>query len=325
MSSAKVEVYTTEGVAPRERLSYWNRLMRATFDSGAVCASPEARAFSAHMVRAKLADLQFVELCAGSTAVRHADSPGAASRKLFILQLQLEGCSVKRQCGRVAELTAGDFTICDGDSARRFELDSRGFHRQLSIGIPKDLLRRYVGSLESVLAARMCGTRGPSGLASVTMRAFWQRFREDPSSMQGTLLTRALLEMIAAAYAGIPPVRSRGFSSAMDTRSRALAYIEAHLHESELGPRKIADAMGMSSRNLHYLFAEEDESVRRYILRRRLEESARVIATPSLRGRTLTAIAFDLGFDSATHFGRVFRARYGLTPRQYRLRALSTA
>ena len=108
MSSAKVEVYTTEGVAPRERLSYWNRLMRATFDSGAVCASLEAQAFSAHMVRAKLGDLQFVEMSSGSTAVRHAEALKAASRKLFILQLQLEGCSIKRQCGRVAELTAFD-------------------------------------------------------------------------------------------------------------------------------------------------------------------------------------------------------------------------
>jgi len=299
--------------------------MRATFDSGAVCASLEAQAFSAHMVRAKLGDLQFVEMSSGSTAVRHAEAPKAASRKLFILQLQLEGCGIKRQCGRVAELTAGDFTICDGDSARRFESESRGFHRQLSIGIPKDLLRRYVGSPESALAARMCGARGPSGLASTTVREFWKRFREDPSSMQGTSLTHALLEMIAAAYAGIPQVRGCALSKAMDTRSRVLAYIESHLHESDLGPQKIADAMGMSSRNLHYLFAEEDESAGRYILRRRLEESARLIATASLRGRTLTAIALDLGFDSATHFGRVFRARYGLTPRQYRLQALSTA
>jgi AraC-like DNA-binding protein len=39
------------------------------------------------------------------------------------------------------------------------------------------------------------------------------------------------------------------------------------------------------------------------------------------RGRTVTAIAFDHGFNSPTHFGRVFRARYGMTPREYRRHA----
>jgi transcriptional regulator GlxA family with amidase domain len=32
----------------------------------------------------------------------------------------------------------------------------------------------------------------------------------------------------------------------------------------------------------------------------------------------VTAIAFDYGFNSATHFGRVFRAKFGATPREYR-------
>jgi AraC-like DNA-binding protein len=32
----------------------------------------------------------------------------------------------------------------------------------------------------------------------------------------------------------------------------------------------------------------------------------------------VTAIAFDYGFNSPTHFGRVFRAKYNVTPREYR-------
>src|SRR5216683_2210640 len=36
------------------------------------------------------------------------------------------------------------------------------------------------------------------------------------------------------------------------------------------------------------------------------------------RIRTVTAIAFDYGFNSPTHFGRVFRAKFNVTPREYR-------
>lgn len=39
------------------------------------------------------------------------------------------------------------------------------------------------------------------------------------------------------------------------------------------------------------------------------------LADPDL---TPTAIAFDHGFNSPTHFGRAFRARFGVTPREFR-------
>jgi AraC-like DNA-binding protein len=38
----------------------------------------------------------------------------------------------------------------------------------------------------------------------------------------------------------------------------------------------------------------------------------------------VTSIAFDFGFNSPTHFGRVFRARYGVTPRDYRRQQIDT-
>jgi AraC-like DNA-binding protein len=74
----------------------------------------------------------------------------------------------------------------------------------------------------------------------------------------------------------------------------------------------------MTTRYLHHLFSDQDETVARYILRRRLEACSRALLSPSQRGRTVTAIAFDYGFNSPTHFGRVFRAKFGATPREYR-------
>jgi AraC-like DNA-binding protein len=81
---------------------------------------------------------------------------------------------------------------------------------------------------------------------------------------------------------------------------------------------RVAHACKMTPRYLHHLFSHESETVARYILRRRLEECSRALTVQSQRGRTVTAIAFDYGFNSPTHFGRVFRARYGVTPREYR-------
>jgi AraC-like DNA-binding protein len=106
-------------------------------------------------------------------------------------------------------------------------------------------------------------------------------------------------------------------------RIRIVNYIEAHLGDPDLTPMRVAVACKMTARYLHHLFSHGSETVARYILRRRLEECSRALTIPSQRGRTVTAIAFDYGFNSPTHFGRVFRARFGVTPREFRIRGVS--
>lgn len=124
MTIARLENYSTAGLAPAEGIAYWNRLMRDTFKSTAVSAPFDRNTFFAELVRLKLGELQFAETCAPPTVVCHVDPRRGRSRNLYVLQLQLEGTSVKRQCGREAHLSPGDFTICDGDGTWRFDSES---------------------------------------------------------------------------------------------------------------------------------------------------------------------------------------------------------
>jgi AraC-like DNA-binding protein len=80
----------------------------------------------------------------------------------------------------------------------------------------------------------------------------------------------------------------------------------------------VAASCRITPRYLHHLFASSAETVGRYVLRRRLEECARALLAQAESGRTVAAIAFDHGFSSPTHFGRVFRQHFGMTPREYR-------
>jgi AraC-like DNA-binding protein len=93
---------------------------------------------------------------------------------------------------------------------------------------------------------------------------------------------------------------------------------EAHLRDPHLNPTTVARACKITARYLHHLFSTESETVTQYIQRRRLEECARALIAAPVRGRLVTDIAFDYGFNSLTHFGRVFRHQFGLTPSEYR-------
>jgi AraC-like DNA-binding protein len=76
----------------------------------------------------------------------------------------------------------------------------------------------------------------------------------------------------------------------------------------------------VSRRLLYNLFEEEGTSVARWIRERRLERCRRDLLDPALSHVPASAIAMGWGFADAAHFSRVFRARYGLPPGEYRRR-----
>jgi AraC family transcriptional regulator, positive regulator of tynA and feaB len=249
--------------------------------------------------------------------VRHLRAHVARTRApMFFLQMQLEGESINRQDGREAKLGPGDFTLCD--TTRPYEMQFDTANRMFVVGIPDTLLRRHLASPESVVAIPMSGSSGLSGLLSQFLRDFWTRCRDDIDPIVVPRISRAILDLMASAYTALPQAQSDRSSLATSHRIRIVNYIEAHLGDPDLTPMRVAEACKMTPRYLHHLFSSESETVARYILRRRLEECSRALKIAGQRGRTVTSIAFDFGFNSPTHFGRVFRARYGVTPREYR-------
>ncbi|MER5219986.1 helix-turn-helix domain-containing protein [Streptomyces flaveus] len=100
--------------------------------------------------------------------------------------------------------------------------------------------------------------------------------------------------------------------------SRILRHIDLHLADADLSPEAIAVAHHISVRYLHKLFQDEGTTVGRWIQRRRLEECRRDLLFGIRGRRTIAAVAGRWGFMSATHFSRVFRAAYGMSPSEWR-------
>jgi AraC-like DNA-binding protein len=102
-------------------------------------------------------------------------------------------------------------------------------------------------------------------------------------------------------------------------RAQIIEVIERRLGDPALTPSSIAGELRMTPSYLHRVFAgDRAETVGQYILRRRLEESAEALKDPLQARRSITSIAFGLGFNSLSHFCRAFRERYASTPRDYR-------
>ena len=99
---------------------------------------------------------------------------------------------------------------------------------------------------------------------------------------------------------------------------RLKAFIRAHLAVPDLSPAQTAAALGISPRYLNDLLADEKTSFQRYLLAERLAQCRRDLVSPVLAHRHISEIAFAWGFNDLSHFGRVFREHFGMSPRDFR-------
>jgi hypothetical protein len=212
-----------------------------------------------------------------------ADPCVAAAEDLFLLVLQLEGTSSHRQDGREARLAPGDFTLCA--AARPYEVHRPAADSSLVILIPGDLLRRHLTSPDDVVAVRMSGSRGLTGVLSNFIRNLWTSRADTTDATVALRMSYTLLDLIAAAYSVTPHARHEHSTLVAAHRVRILSYIEAHLRDPQLNPTTVARACRITARYLHHLFTAESETVTQYIQRRRLEECARALVAAPVRGR----------------------------------------
>jgi AraC-like DNA-binding protein len=240
-----------------------------------------------------------------------------------VLNVMLSGEIVCRSGGVKMEISAGD--LCLFSSQTPVDMFIPRPATLLAMVVSREHLSRYIACPEAVSSVVVSGASGPGALASRFLRDFWTRAEHELDSQLAARFGELALQTVIGAYAGTPEARPERASVLIQHRMRIRAYIEEHLHDPELTPGSVAEALRMTRGYLHRLFSGDSESPARYILRRRLEECHRALGDPMQVGRSVTTIAFEHGFNSLPHFCRVFRAQYGVTPREHQLRAAMSA
>jgi AraC-like DNA-binding protein len=98
----------------------------------------------------------------------------------------------------------------------------------------------------------------------------------------------------------------------------AQLFIRRHLGYHRLSPELIARHLNCSRAHLYRVFARRDESVSNYIRGQRLQRARDLLAGDIDDGLAIGDIAYRCGFEDPVHFARVFRQRFGSTPRSFR-------
>jgi len=136
------------------------------------------------------------------------------------------------------------------------------------------------------------------------------------------LLTELLLALDRLAIALRGPAPGDGEGPAPGPIAAALGYLHANLGERVTVADLAAEA-GLTSNWFGERFARElGMPVQAYINRLRVDKARQLLESSDV---AITAIALNVGFETSSYFGKIFRQHTGYTPRAYRRLVRSAA
>lgn len=310
--------FSTATVDDRSQLDYWREVVCATFVQ-LEFEPPRRRTaagFRGEVTAQELDDVRVATVVSEPhTVVR---SPTMIRRSFaddYFVNLAVRGRIVLTQDGRDAVLRPGDLTVYD--SAHPCRITGLDPFELVVLRVPRPVFAAHCPLPREATATAIRGDSGVGALLSPFLRSLAGQASELPPDA-ASRVSATLLELLATALSDRIEAGARPGVPRAAHLVRARRYITDHLADPELSPASVARALGMSVRYLHALFHTENTSPFRWIMEQRLDRAARLLADPRESGRSVTSIAFGVGFKSASHFTRTFKNRYGVGPRDYR-------
>jgi AraC-like DNA-binding protein len=313
--------YSTQDVAARDSFAYWRDLICDVFINLDCTATEPAFSGAIQTQPLDAIEVSTMQAC-GMRLARTPRHIARATDDHFLIVLQDGGTMHADHGERATTLRPGDCALFD--SARPYVAAFDGAFRHTVLKVPRRLMRSRYGPVEAFSGVRIAGDRGMGRLASRLLQSLPEVLR-DLDAAAAARVASIGLDLVSAAIAELPAAAQAGHTAARVARRIQIKdYIESHLGDSELSLASIAGALHLSTRYLNDVFEEEHTSVARHIWSRRLERCHAALQDPAQAQRSISEIAFGLGFNNMSHFGRAFRNRYGATPREFRAVALVT-
>ncbi|QLH25809.1 helix-turn-helix domain-containing protein [Streptomyces sp. Rer75] len=244
----------------------------------------------------------------------------ADGRDCLMARLQEDGTSTVHQDGRTESLLPGAMAFYD--ASRPFTLVMPEAYRAKVLVVPRRALGLSEAELPRLIARPIQADTALSAMLLPIISRLADGAGPHPWPIRRQI-ARTLLDLLATLATGT--LDTLGTHDMEDQRAgadrahlaRVHAFINKHLADSGLSPETIARHHGISVRYLHKLFQEHGTTVGRWIRQRRLEECRKELARGGRSSRTVAAVAQHWGFISPAHFSRVFRAAYGMSPREW--------
>ncbi|MEU3609685.1 AraC family transcriptional regulator [Streptomyces sp. NPDC035033] len=227
----------------------------------------------------------------------------------------IHGEILVQQDGRTDTASAPQIICCDTTRPYRLQLP-RPF-RLVEVLLTHRRLGLPPADTELLTAASWCGRKGAGALLSQLLAGLDEHGPE----------IHSVVDRVGVSLAGLTAAvltdRMRHLAAEDQiARHHLMLHIQEHIRERladpGLTPNAVAAHHHVSLRYLQRIFQENGTSPARWIRDERLARCRSELLDPRLDHLPVSAIGERAGLYQASHFSRLFRERYGVTPRDYR-------
>ncbi|MFJ2177288.1 helix-turn-helix domain-containing protein [Streptomyces sp. NPDC101062] len=310
-------VLDTEFMPPRDREEVLRHAVRESMVDVDIDHRPQPEDISVRMGLAAVGPLRFCSVRATAVTIRRTERLAREDEEPAVfVGLQVTGTSLVVQNGRECLLRPGALAVFETIAPYTLLFDDGLDHHFLrfpraALALPEPLLRD--------ITAVPLGPDNPIARLAFTYFSQLAVSNDIHQSNHATAVVDPSIELLRAVLTsqhGNSVLAEGPLEATLGLR--ITHYIRAHLADPGLSAARIAAAHDISVRHLYTVLSRSGISLGDWIRTRRLAECKRELAGPNSRLRTIAAIGRRWGFADATHFSKVFKQAYGISPRAWR-------
>jgi AraC-like DNA-binding protein len=323
--------FSTEGLPAEQQLRRWTEALDCFQRGRRIMSRLSDGPLRVQMVVRKLgragperdahAGLSLMRMTAGVHGTEQW-TPGPGDDDDVALVIHEAGCRIVSQLGREARAEPLGAILVSYADPQTVVLP--GPSRFVSVSVPRKLMMALTPSLEDTFVRPL-----PPGAGILHLLLRYIDILEDEQALSAPELQRAVTthihDLVAMAIGatreaaeiaegrGLRAARMRAIKTDITEK---LANGNGHVSATSLALRQ-----GVSPRYIQKLFENEGTTLSRFVLGRRLAQVHRMLTDRRNDHRTISSIAYAVGFGDLSTFNREFRRQFGETPSDVRAAA----
>jgi len=227
----------------------------------------------------------------------------------LLIQLYLTGGYVGHNGHRSVRVGPGDISCLDLGYSLETQAEPSN---ALSLVIPREVMHSFLPHGQLPVGGVIPGNSAAGSILGDHLLSVWKALQW-ASADEDERITQTVLGAVAGAFAEYSPNARHERALESHLLDAICAYIERNLSAEHLTPEHLCRKFACSRARLYRLF-QPIGGVAAYIRQARLERCRYELQDPRAATRSVTEIAMRWGFTSQSHFCRLFRASFGMTP-----------
>lgn len=303
------------------KVETWRQLMTDAFGPMEVRPSDEGN-FSGTVRTVKRAELQFNELSySGQFLERTSRNIGKLDQEFYTFGRPTCGPLYIKKKNIEYVLEPGCIYLTDQSVPYSAHAKDVAY-QSISISIPRIALELREPNLTPFYTLKLSDGNPRAQLLSGYMDQLMSGLYHW-SDVEAAGLANKLLDMIVVLMVHEGKNFSSGLESTvrMAQRDAAMAQIKSNFENPALNLASVAASCGLSAGYLEWLFKDANLSVEECIHAERLAKGHQLLGSADYRGKSVSQLAYQAGFNHAGHFSRLFKERFGMSPRDFRVQA----